>query len=55
MKKCSNNLVRFIAKYAVEANLFRLGSSIKKHAGSRGAAPVGSTGVWAFLKEKKID
>ena len=27
------------AKYAVDANLFRLGSSIQKHAGSRGTAP----------------
>ena len=30
-----------IAKYPVDANLFRLESSILKHAGSRGAAPMG--------------
>ena len=35
------NLVGFIVKYAVEANLFRLVSSIPKHACSRGAAPMG--------------
>ena len=35
---------RATAKYAVDANLFRLGSSIQKNAGSRGAAPVGGTG-----------
>ena len=27
--------------YAVDAKLFRLGSSIQKHVGPRGAAPVG--------------
>ena len=37
------NLVSFIAKYAVDANLFQLGSSIQKHAGSMSAAPVGAT------------
>ena len=29
--------------YAVELNLFRLGSSVQKHAGSRGASPVWGT------------
>ena len=43
---------RFIAKYAVDANLFRLGSSILKHAGSKGAAPV--TGVVGGAHYKKI-
>ena len=36
------NLVGLIDKYVIDANLFRLGSSIQKLAGSRGAAPVGS-------------
>ena len=40
----AKNLVRLIAKYAFDAKLFRLGSSILKHAGSRGAAPVGGVG-----------
>ena len=43
-KPPDNKLTRIneeiIAKYAVDTNLFRLGSSIKKHAGSKGAAPV---------------
>ena len=30
--------------YAVDANLFQLGSSIHKHTGSRGAAPWGREG-----------
>ena len=36
----AKNLVGFIAKYAVDANLFRLGSLILKDAGSRSTAPV---------------
>ena len=35
------NLVRLIAEMPLSANLFRLRSSIRKHAGSRGVAPVG--------------
>ena len=38
------NLVRFIGKYAVDVNLFRLGSSILKHAESSDATPVGGVG-----------
>ena len=38
----AKNLIGFITKYAVGANLFRLGSSILKDAGSRGAALVGA-------------
>ena len=37
----SENTEEIIAKYAIDADLFRLGSSILKHAGPRGAAPVG--------------
>ena len=40
------------AKYAVDANLFRLGSSILRHAGPRGAAPVGDMGSEAPHKNK---
>ena len=36
----SENLVGFIAKYAVDASLFRIGVSILKHERSRGVAPV---------------
>ena len=35
----------FISKYAVDANLFQLGSSIQKQAGSRGAAPLVGIGA----------
>ena len=38
------NLIGFIAKYTVDANLFRLGSSIQKYVGSRGAASVWDKG-----------
>ena len=48
----SKNLARFIAKYAVDANLFQLGYSIQKHARSKGAAPVGGTG--ANFEKKKM-
>jgi len=41
----SKNLVWFIAEMPLSTNLFRLGSSIQKHAGSRDAAPVGGAGV----------
>ena len=37
----SKYLVRFIAEMPLSANLFRLGSSIQKHAMSSGTAPVG--------------
>ena len=37
----SKNLVAFLAEMLLSANLFRLGPSIQKHAGSKGAAPVG--------------
>ena len=40
----AKNLVGFVAKYAVDANLFRLGSSIEKHAAFRGTAPVRCVG-----------
>ena len=40
----SKNLVGFIAEMPLSANLFRLRSSIQKHAGSRDAAPVGGAG-----------
>ena len=33
----AKNLIGFITKYAVDATLFRLGSSVLKHAGPRGA------------------
>ena len=37
-------MLGFFAKMPLTANLFRLESSIQKHAGSRGAAPVGGAG-----------
>ena len=42
-----------IAKYAFDANLFRLGFSIQNHPGSRGADPVGVRGDEAPVKKKK--
>ena len=42
------------AKYAVDANLFQLGSSIQKYAGSRGAAPAGGARGRSTPKIKKI-
>ena len=36
----SKNLVRFIAEMPLTANLFRLRSSIQKHAVTSGAAPI---------------
>ena len=42
----TENLVGFIAKYAVDANLFRLGSSILKHAGSKSTLQ-----IWPLLKK----
>ena len=42
-------------KYVVGANLVRLGFSILKHAGSRGAARVGCMGGEAHHQNKKIN
>ena len=42
--------VGFIAKNAVDANLFRLGSSILKHSRSRGATSVGGAFSNAHFK-----
>ena len=63
----SENLVRLIAEMPLSANLFRLGTSIQKHAVSSGAAPVGPSTIkklmwqnlfWnnflTFFREKKI-
>ena len=43
---CLSFFVRFLV--FSDANQFRLGSSILKHAGSRGAAPVGGDGELCF-------
>ena len=43
---------RVFCDYAVDANLFRLLSSILKHEGSRGAAPVGGVGGKAHHTKK---
>ena len=45
LKFFSKNQVGFIAKYCIDANLFRLGSSIQKYVGTRGTAPVGGWGI----------
>ena len=37
-------MLGFFTEMSLSANLFRLGSSIQKHAGSRGPAPTGSAG-----------
>ena len=50
----AKNLIGFIAKYAVGANLFRLGSSILKDAGSRGADPMGVVGAKPPSKKIRI-
>ena len=44
------NLVRLIAEMPLSANLFRVGSSIQRHAGSRGCAPP----TKSFVDKKKI-
>ena len=59
--KLKKIMLRFFAEMPLSANLFPLESSIQKHAGSRGVAPVGGAGVPSppqikkKLKKKKID
>ena len=48
----SKNLEAFLAEMPLSANLFQLGSTIQKHAGSRGVAPVGGEGGEAPRKKK---
>ena len=54
-KKCSKNLVGFTAEMPLSADLFRLESSIQKHAGSRGAVLVGDAGGRSPPLIKKIE
>ena len=46
------NMEAFLAEMPLSANLFRLGSSIQKYAGSRSAAPLGGKGGQAARKTK---
>ena len=48
------NLVRLIAEMPLSANLFRLGSSIQKHAVSSGAAPVGPPIIQKKIENKNL-
>ena len=59
-KKCLKNLVGLTAEMPLSANLFRLESSIQKHAGSRGALLVGDAGgrsspLIKKMKKKNFD